>query len=76
MGINWKLRLQNKTFWLTLIPLLVLLLQQVGLNIVPENWEDIFNTIMAILTLIGAVNDPTTKGLSDSENAMTYDEPK
>lgn len=76
MGINWKLRLQNKTFWLTLIPLLVLLLQQIGLNIVPENWEDIFNTIMAILTLIGAVNDPTTKGLTDSENAMTYDEPK
>lgn len=76
MGINWKLRLRNKTFWLTLIPLLVLLLQQVGLNIVPENWEDIFNTIMAILTLIGAVNDPTTKGLTDSENAMTYDEPK
>lgn len=76
MGINWKLRLQNKTFWLTLIPLLVLLLQQVGLNIVPENWEEVFNTIMAILTLIGAVNDPTTKGLTDSENAMTYDEPK
>lgn len=76
MGINWKLRLQNKTFWLTLIPLLVLLLQQIGLNIVPENWEDIFNTIMAILTLIGAVNDPTTKGLTDSENAMTYDEPQ
>lgn len=76
MGINWKLRLQNKTFWLTLIPLLVLLLQQIGLNIVPENWEDIFKTIMAILTLIGAVNDPTTKGLTDSDNAMTYDEPK
>ncbi|MFW5458207.1 phage holin [Streptococcus hyovaginalis] len=76
MGINWKLRLQNKTFWLTLIPLLVLLLQQVGLNIVPENWEEVFNTIMAILTLIGAVNDPTTKGLTDSDNAMTYDEPK
>ncbi|MGV3027865.1 phage holin [Streptococcus hyovaginalis] len=76
MGINWKLRLQNKTFWLTLIPLLVLLLQQIGLNIVPENWEEVFNTIMAILTLIGAVNDPTTKGLTDSENAMTYDEPK
>ncbi|MDY5974640.1 phage holin [Streptococcus hyovaginalis] len=42
----------------------------------PENWEEVFNTIMAILTLIGAVNDPTTKGLTDSENAMTYDEPK
>ncbi|MFZ7175757.1 phage holin [Streptococcus hyovaginalis] len=76
MGINWKLRLRNTTFWLTLIPLLVLLLQQIGLNIVPENWEEVFNTIMAILTLIGAVNDPTTKGLTDSENALTYDEPK
>lgn len=76
MGINWKLRLRNTTFWLTLVPLLVLLLQQIGLNIVPENWEEVFNTIMAILTLIGAVNDPTTKGLTDSENALTYDEPK
>ncbi|MBA2796550.1 phage holin [Streptococcus porcinus] len=76
MKINWKLRLQNKTFWATLIPLIVLLLQQLGLNFVPENWQEIFSTVMAILLLVGVINDPTTNGLSDSDQALTYHEPK
>ena len=76
MKINWKVRLRNKTFWLTLVPLLVLLTQQLGLNWVPENWESIFNTVMEILIVVGIINDPTTSGLSDSEQAMNYDDPK
>ena len=74
--INWRVRLRNKTFWLTLVPLLVLLTQQLGLNWVPENWESIFGTVMAILTAVGVINDPTTSGLSDSEQAMNYNDPK
>lgn len=76
MKINWKLRIQNKTFWATLIPLLVILLQQLGLNFVPENWQEIFATIMSILLLVGVINDPTTEGISDSDQALTYNEPK
>ena len=74
--INWRVRLRNKTFWLTLVPLLVLLTQQLGLNLVPENWESIFGTIMAILTVVGIINDPTTAGITDSSQALTYYEPK
>ena len=74
--INWRVRLRNKTFWLTLVPLIVLLTQQLGLNWVPENWESIFGTVMAILTVVGIINDPTTAGLSDSEQAMNYNDPK
>ena len=74
--INWRVRLRNKTFWLTLVPLLVLLTQQLGLNWVPENWESIFGTIMAILTVVGIINDPTTAGIKDSEQALVYDEHK
>ena len=74
--INWRVRLRNKTFWLTLVPLLVLLTQQLGLSWVPENWESIFGTVMSILTVIGIINDPTTAGLSDSEQALDYTEPK
>jgi phi LC3 family holin len=74
--INWRVRLRNKTFWLTLVPLLVLLTQQLGLNWVPENWESIFGTIMAILTVVGIINDPTTAGVKDSAQALTYYEPK
>ena len=74
--INWRVRLRNKTFWLTLVPLLVLLTQQLGLNWVPENWESIFSTVMAILTVVGIINDPTTAGITDSEQALSYYEPK
>ena len=74
--INWRVRLRNKTFWLTLVPLLVLLTQQLGLNWVPKNWESIFGTIMAILVTVGIINDPTTAGITDSEQALAYYEPK
>ena len=74
--INWRVRLRNKTFWLTLVPLLVLLTQQLGLNWVPENWESIFGTIMAILVTVGIINDPTTAGITDSAQALVYYEPK
>ena len=74
--INWRVRLRNKTFWLTLVPLIVLLTQQLGLKWVPENWESIFGTIMAILTVVGIINDPTTAGIKDSVQALTYTEPK
>ena len=74
--INWRVRLRNKTFWLTLVPLLVLLTQQLGLNWVPKNCESIFGTIMAILTVVGIINDPTTSGIKDSSQALAYYEPR
>ena len=74
--INWRVRLRTKTFWLTLVPLLVLLTQQLGLNWVPENWESIFGTVMSILIVVGIINDPTTAGVKDSAQALTYTEPK
>ena len=74
--INWRVRLRNKTFWLTLVPLLVLLTQQIGLNWVPENWVWFFGTVMAILTVVGIINDPTTAGITDSSQALAYYEPK
>ena len=76
MKINWRVRLRNKTFWLTLVPSLVLLTQQLGLNWVPENWESIFSTVMAILTVVGVINDPTTAGITDSSQALNYVVPK
>lgn len=82
--INWIVRIKNKAFWVALIPLMVLLIQQIaglfGLNIdlgdIGNKIVDIINIVFAILALLGVVNDPTTKGLSDSKNALTYTEPK
>lgn len=82
--INWKVRLKNKTFWLTAVPAVLLLASQV-LKLFGVEWDysgladqltAIAGTIFAILALLGVVNDPTTHGVGDSEQAMTYDKPK
>ena len=36
----------------------------------------VVNAAFAFLTVLGVVNDPTTAGIADSEQALTYDKPK
>ena len=84
MKINWTVRLKNKAFWVAIVPAILLLIQQVcgmfGINIEIVGLSDqllaIIGTMFAILSLIGIVNDPTVATLSDSNQAMTYTEPK
>ena len=82
--INWKVRLKNKTFWLTAVPAVLLLISQV-LKLLGVEWDytglaeqltAIVGTIFAILALLGVVNDPTTQGVGDSQQALDYDRPK
>ena len=37
---------------------------------------DLVNAVFAVLVILGIVNDPTTAGLGDSQQAMSYDAPK
>lgn len=84
MNINWKVRLKSKTFWLSLIPALLLLVQVVAavfgfdldLGVLGERLLAVVNALFAVLTIIGVVADPTTAGIGDSAQAMTYEEPK
>lgn len=65
--MNWKSRLQNKTFWVALISAVVVLSRQLGVNIFPDNWADIMNSLLTILMILGIVIDPTTSGITDKE---------
>ena len=84
MKVNWTVRLKNKMFWVTLIPALIVLVQVVlrlfGITIDLGELEnqllDIINAAFILLSIVGVVNDPTTAGVSDSEQAMTYEKPK
>ncbi|ETW90664.1 phage holin [Streptococcus thermophilus] len=69
--INFKLRLKNKATLVALISAAFLMLQQFGLNI-PHNIQDGVNTFVTILVILGIVTDPTTKGIGDSEQALSY----
>lgn len=84
MKINWVVRFKNKAFWIALIPAVLLLVQQVcrmfGVELALEGLSEqllaIVESVFVILALFGIVADPTTKGLSDSAQALTYREPK
>lgn len=82
--INWTVRIKNKNFWLALIPALLLLAQvvaavfgyQLDLGEMGNRLIDVVNALFAVLVILGVVTDPTTEGVADSAQAMTYDEPK
>ena len=84
MNINWTVRLKNKPVWLTLIPAVLLLVQviaavfgyQLDLGDLGNKLLDVVNALFAVLAILGIVTDPTTAGVKDSEQAMTYTEPK
>lgn len=84
MKINWKIRLQNKTFWIALVPAILLLVQVVAsvfgisldLGELGDKLLAVVNAVFAVLTILGVVTDPTTSGVSDSTQAMSYTEPK
>lgn len=75
MKINWKLRFKNKATLAAIVATALLLVQQLGFKL-PDNINDVANTALTLLVLIGVVSDPTTSGLSDSEQALEYDKPK
>ena len=82
--INWKVRIKNKLFWLALIPAVLVLIRSVAavagydvdLSIVGEKLSAVVEAVFGLLIVLGVVVDPTTQGVSDSEQAMTYDKPR
>ena len=84
MNINWKVRIKNKTFWVTLIPAVLLLIQVIAavfgftldLGDLGNKLLDVVNALFSVFVILGIVADPTTDGVGDSTQALTYTEPK
>lgn len=82
--INWKVRIKHKAFWIAIIPALLLLIQAVaavfGYSLefteLNERLLAVVNAVFAVLAILGIVTDPTTAGVGDSKQAMTYERPK
>ena len=86
--INWKIRFKNPVFYMQLIlAVLTPVLAYMGLTVKDlTTWAAVGNMLLQavsnpyVLALVlvsvwNAVNDPTTSGISDSTNALTYDKP-
>ena len=82
MNINWKVRFQNKAFLTGLISLVVVfiydLLQLLGIApvVTQSVVMQVAEGILTILGMVRVIADPTTAGLTDSRQALTYTSPR
>jgi len=87
--INMKVRIKNPVFWSQiLLSVFVPILGYFGLTAQDlTTWQSVYDLIvnalanpyvvgLIVVSLWNAINDPTTKGLRDSEQAKNYTEPK
>ena len=80
LKINWAIRCKSKVWWIAMVSATLLLIQTVAAPfgyswdfvVLNQQLTAVVNAAFAFATLIGVVNDPTTKGLNDSEKALTY----
>ncbi|KIL79609.1 phage holin [Bacillus badius] len=89
MNINWKVRAKNPLFWFQLFLSIVVpvgayfgltgqditswpILLDVTLNALSNPYV----LFIVGVSVFNALNDPTTKGVADSNLAMRYKEPK
>lgn len=88
--INWKVRIRQKWFWLTIIPAVLMLLDQLWNffsllgsihaghlydGALMEAALALVGAVFAVLVILGVPVDTTTEGYGDSARALTYDEP-
>lgn len=89
MKINWKVRIKNPVFWASLAAAIVCpILTYMGISWVEiTSWgalgsllvDAIKNPVIIVSVIVSVYNlivDPTTAGISDSTQALTYISPK
>ena len=88
MKINWKVRIKNPLFWVQIgVAILMPILAYLGLSVEDlTTWSKVGQVLLeavsnpyilgvVVVSVFNAIQDPTTKGLSDSEKALTYTKP-
>ncbi len=85
MKINWKVRAKNPYFWVGLIGVIL-----TAMDVKPEmftSWAVLVEQLKllfgnpfmlgsVVLAVVGVLHDPTTKGICDSDTALTYSKPR
>ena len=83
-NINWKVRLMNQSFWVGLVgvvgSVVVSMASLLGVDLDLTGVESVATTVIStvfmVLSMLGVIVDPTTSGIKDSEQDLTYTSPK
>ena len=86
--INWKVRFKNRNWVIGFVSQVMIVIQMLlaglhSMGLVQFQLTDAIqnsiltfvNAVFIILSMLGIIQDPTTKGYKDSERAMKYQEP-
>lgn len=68
--MNWD-RFKNYGLWVSIFAFVPLLLKGFGVNVLPENYNEITTALLSILVMAGLLSNPTTDNkwfLDDSSN--------
>jgi len=89
MKINWKVRLNNPLFYTQVVLAILLpILAYMGLTVQDlTTWVELGSVLLnavsnpyvlglVVVSVYNAISDPTTRGVSDSKQALTYQKPK
>ena len=66
MKLDIKARLRNKYFWVSMLSLVVLLLDQLGIKL-PVDINETGGTILSMAVLLGIIVDNGSEGFSDKD---------
>lgn len=68
-NFDWS-RFQNYGLWISIFALIPLILHAVGIEVVPEEYQNIVNALLGILVGLGLISNPTTasKWYLDDQN--------
>lgn len=87
--INWKVRFKNRNWVIAFISQILIIAEMIvsGMNsmglihfqltdAIQNSILTFVNAVFVLLSMLGIIQDPTTKGYRDSEHALKYKEPK
>lgn len=88
-NINWQVRFKNPVFWTNIALAIILpILTHLGMNwedmttwaalggVLVSAIQNPVIVVAVVVSVWNAINDPTTAGIGDSKQALTYAEPK
>ena len=82
-SINWQVRVRNKSWWLTMVPALFVLISCIG-RLWGAEWDfanlqvniiAVVEAVFAFLAVLGVNIDPTTNLFADGPIGITYTRP-
>ena len=88
LGINWKVRANNPQFWFQIFLAIAVPIGtyfgvtgkdvtswKVLIDLIGQAVSNPYVIAMVVVSVYNAVNDPSTKGVRDGENALEYVKP-